>query len=240
MKGFSDILDYQFTSLMEDNLDDIASGKKEYATVMKEFYDKFHPKVIESSKNIIEIKDSMARKLGIDPTTKDEIIATTAKFGPVVKICSVKPKYAPINEPLTLETVTLEDALKLFEYPKLLGKYERKEIYICKGKFGFYLAHGKLKPTRVAIDEPNITLEDAIIKLGELAPLKQFTSPSKVYTVRKGPHGHYVTVTPIITGKGKASKGYTVTIPADTDIEKLELKTILQIIDKKFSKKAEL
>ncbi len=152
VKHFPTIMDYKFTASMEDNLDDIAEGNEDWVKVLDKFYKTFHPIVEKLMKEKTLLIDEIGRVLGKHPETGDEIIATIAKYGPVVKMCTSKTKcvYAPIKDPLTKDTITLKDALKLFEYPKEIGKYNRKLITLNKGKHGLYLKWGDV----------NISLEE--------------------------------------------------------------------------------
>jgi DNA topoisomerase-1 len=147
MKYFPDIMDYKFTAGMEENLDAIAEGKEKWTSVLKDFYKKFHPIVEQISKLKTTVKDEKNRTLGNHPETNAEIIATIGKYGPMLKMCITKSKciYAPIKAPLTIESITLEEALILFEFPKNLGKYNGMEIILNKGKFGLYITYGDKK-----------------------------------------------------------------------------------------------
>lgn len=223
---FPKIMDYKFTSGMEDKLDDIANGDLVWNEVLKEFYDEFHPLVMNNWAKKAEVEDKYTKLLGCDPKTGNEIYATMAKFGPVVKqIPKIgKPKYAPIKEPLLLESVTFNDAIKLFEFPKLLGKYEKNKVLLNKGEYGFYITMGSFK---FSVDKENITLNEVIelIKSKQKKALAQFESDSKIFLVLEGPYGKYINVS-----DNKTKKKYNISLPKDEDVKNLTLVKIQSII----------
>lgn len=144
--NFPNIVDYNFTYKMEENLDIIAEGKQDKFNIIDKFYKEFHPIVEKINNNNNKNLDNNLRLLGKDPKSKLDIFATIAKYGPVVKKNTTKTKciYASILEPLKLETITLNDALKLLEYPKNLGKYNRKLVMLKNGKNGLYISYNKI------------------------------------------------------------------------------------------------
>lgn len=235
MSAFPKIMDYKFTANMEEQLDEIAEGKLKYVYVVDNFYKEFHPLVEKYIKEKSLVEEKYTKKLGKDPTGA-EIIATIAKFGPVVKLISPsssKPIYAPIKEPLTLETITLDDALKLFEYPKFLGKYKNKNIILNKGQYGLYITYGK---DRYAIEEgkTDVSLEDAEKIIESKKPLVEFKTENKVYSVLKGPTGNYIKI--VDNSKKHMKKTYTVSLPLDIDIKTLTIEKIQNIIEEHWLK----
>lgn len=233
---FPKIMDYQFTANMEDKLDDIANGDLEWNVVLKEFYEEFHPLVMNIMIKNPEIEDKYTKLLGIDGSTGCEIYSTMAKYGPVVKLIQKagKPKYAPIKEPLTLETIKLDDALKLFEYPKELGKYERKKVLLNTGKFGFYLTIGSGSDVKgINIDKGDITLNEAIeiIKSKDKKALNSFANGTKKFSILDGPYGKYINVYDT-----KTKKKFNVSLPKDENIENITLEKINEILNNKFKK----
>lgn len=227
IKNFKEIMDYKFTADMEKKLDQIASGKAKYGIVMKQFYNEFHPLVEELKGQKVQKEET---ELGVHPETGYKIVATTAKFGPVVKMCPEKGKciYAPIKEPLTIKTITLEDALKLFEYPKYLGKYEGQKVMLNRGKFGFYLVVGDKK---MPVESDKISLEEAIVAIKKREPVKTFESETKSYKILDGPYGRYVKVEDLKPPKGRKPTTYNVTLPVDIDVETLTVDKIQEIIN---------
>jgi len=164
---FPQIMDYQFTALVEDELDEIANGKMSYAKMLGEFYFPFHEKVehtIEKSERV-----SGERILGIDPKTKKTVSVRMARFGPVAQLtdpndAEAKPEYAGLRRDQKLELITLEEALELFKLPRVVGTFEDKEIVAAIGRFGPYLRHdGKFYSLKKEYDPHTVSEEDAII-----------------------------------------------------------------------------
>jgi DNA topoisomerase-1 len=225
MKYFPKIMDFHFTSEMEDKLDEIAEGKLKWLKVMKEFYKDFHP-IVENLK--IEAKELIkknTRSLGKYPKTGEEIFVALARFGPVIKMKQNKKFiYAPIQKPLTMENITLQDAIKLFEYPKLLGQYNDIDVYLQKGKFGFYLKYEK---ENVGVgDKSDINLTEAIelIKQKEGKNLWKAIDGKKIYKVLDGQYGPYINVS------GVTKKSMNVKLPKDIDIKSLTLDKVKEIV----------
>ena len=140
-KHFGDILDYNYTSKLENLLDEIANGSCDYKEMIKKFYNEFNPKIqkvksIDSSK---KEKNSYIKELGFN-NKNEKIIAKIGPYGPYVQ-CGLNEtlKYASINQPLSIETITLNEAILLLQYPKNFGKYQGKNIIIKKGKYGPYI-----------------------------------------------------------------------------------------------------
>ncbi len=164
---FPQIMDYQFTALVEDELDEIANGKMSYAKMLGEFYFPFHEKVehtIEKSERV-----SGERILGVDPKTKKTVSVRMARFGPVAQLtdpndAEAKPEYAGLRRDQKLELITLEEALELFKLPRVVGTFEDKEIVAAIGRFGPYLRHdGKFYSLKKEYDPHTVSEEDAII-----------------------------------------------------------------------------
>jgi DNA topoisomerase-1 len=164
---FPQIMDYQFTALVEDELDEIALGKLKYGDMLKEFYFPFHDKVehtIEKGE-----RASGERILGVDPKTKKTVSVRMARFGPVAQLTDpndpeAKPEYAGIRRDQKLELISLEEALELFKLPRVVGTFEDKEIVVAIGRFGPYLRHdGKFYSLKKEYDPHTVSEEDAII-----------------------------------------------------------------------------
>jgi DNA topoisomerase-1 len=142
---FSNILDYNFTAKVEQSFDDIAEGNEEWTHMMKEFYEDFHPQVEDVAKNAD--REVGERILGRDPETGKPVSVRLGKFGPMVQIGSVeddeKPKFASLGPDQTLDSVTYEEAMDLFQLPKELGEYKDEKVEVNNGRFGPYVRFGK-------------------------------------------------------------------------------------------------
>jgi DNA topoisomerase-1 len=162
---FPEIMDYQFTAKVEEELDEIALGKLEYEEMLKEFYFPFHEKVKKTGE---AERPNSERVLGKDPQTGHIVSVRLARFGPVAQKVDpdnpeAKPIYAPLRKDQKLETITLEEALDLFKLPRVVGEYEGKEIVSAIGRFGPYIRHdGKFISIKKQFDPYSITLDEAI------------------------------------------------------------------------------
>jgi DNA topoisomerase I len=162
---FKDIMDYNFTAKVEMEFDDIAEGKIVWTQMMAKFYENFHPQVELTLKT--SEKASGERELGIDPKSGKKMVARLGRFGAMVQIGASddeeKPRFASLNKTQSIETITLEEALKLFDLPKNIGTFEEKEIIVAVGRFGPYLKHNSVFVSiPKTIDPMDITLEESI------------------------------------------------------------------------------
>jgi DNA topoisomerase-1 len=162
---FQDIVDYNFTSNVEKEFDEIAEGKREWNHIIKEFYGPFHEKVEETLKN--SGKFSGEKLLGKDPETGKNVYVKIGRYGAIAQIGDTeseeKPRFAGLQKGQSLETITLEEALKLFEYPRSLGEYEGAEVTVAIGRFGPYVKHNKLfYSIKKEYNPASLTLDEAI------------------------------------------------------------------------------
>jgi len=166
IQHFSQIMDYQFTARIEDELDEIAEGKMSYHKMLKDFYHPFHKKVEHTTENSERVNGE--RILGVDPKTKKTVSVRIARFGPVAQLTDpndpdAKPDYAGLRKNQKLEQITLEEALELFNLPRVVGLFEDKEIVAAIGRFGPYLRHdGKFYSLKKDYDPYTISEEEAI------------------------------------------------------------------------------
>ncbi|HKL35906.1 MAG TPA: type I DNA topoisomerase [Salegentibacter sp.] len=162
---FSNILDYNFTARVEQSFDDIAEGNEEWTHMMKEFYEDFHPQVEDVAKNAE--REVGERILGEDPETGKPVSVRLGKFGPMVQIGSVeddeKPKFASLGPDQTLDSVTYEEAMDLFQLPKELGEYKDEKVEVNNGRFGPYVKFGKKYVSLEKGEDPlNVDFERAM------------------------------------------------------------------------------
>lgn len=165
MQYFQDILDYNFTASVEKEFDEIAEGKKAWNTFIKEFYGPFHKKVEETQE--VSGKFSGERLLGVDPKSGKNVYVKIGRYGAIAQIGDTdseeKPRFAGLRPGQGLETITLEEALKLFDFPKVLGTYEGEEVSVAIGRFGPYVKHNKLfYSIKKDYNPETLTLEEAI------------------------------------------------------------------------------
>ena len=179
-KYFPQILDYNFTAKIENEFDDIAEGKKKWNDEIKEFYKDFHPEIEKVSSLRLEHKVG-ERILGNDPATGKPVSVKIGRYGPLVQLGSTddveKPRFASLQKDQSVATITLEEALKLFEMPRSLGEFEGEEVVVAIGKYGPYIKHnGKFVSVPKDMSPYSITLDDA----AKLIVEKRSTEAKKV------------------------------------------------------------
>jgi len=194
---FKTIMDYDFTAKVEESFDKIAEGKEEWTTMMKGFYGKFHDNVEDVQEHAERATGE--RELGIDPSSGKPVLAKIGRFGPMIQIGGSdedeKPKFASLLSTQSIHDITLEDALKLFELPKVLGEFQGETVEANVGRFGPYVHY---KDMFVSIpkgeDVMEITLERAVelieAKLKADAPIT--TYQGKEVTKGKGRFGPFI------------------------------------------------
>ena len=231
---FPEIMDYKFTSNMEEKLDDIAEGKIKMLKILNDFYFKdFHPIIEKLNKEKVKFVDKDKRILGKDSNGLD-VIATIRRYGPVVMIEKEDGKpinTAPLKSPNTIESITLEEALQILSYPKSLGKYGNKEIKLYKGKFGFYSKYGDYNVNLSSItDEEDITLEKIIELINEKKSknLWEGKDGKIYYTILDGQYGKYIKIE---DKNKKSSKPLNIKLPTDVEIKDLTLEKIQKIVE---------
>ncbi|TRW25214.1 type I DNA topoisomerase [Flavobacterium zepuense] len=142
---FDTILDYNFTAKVEQDFDEIASGNEDWTKMMSNFYDHFHPNVVDVEKNAE--RESGERILGTDPKTGKPVSVRLGKFGPMAQIGEPDDEvkqFASLLPEQNIGTITLEEALGLFMLPKNLGEYQGEEVEVNNGRFGPYVRFGKM------------------------------------------------------------------------------------------------
>ncbi len=168
-ENFPEIMDYNFTADIEKEFDEIAEGKIAWEGVVKNFYQGFEP-LVEKSVNTHTEHKVGERMLGNDPKTGAPVTVKIGRFGPVAQMGNnedgQKPRFAQLNAGQKLETITLEEALELFQLPRKLGTYEGEPITIGAGKYGPYVAHkGSYVSIPKGTDPMEVTFEQAVIMM---------------------------------------------------------------------------
>ncbi|MCA9323969.1 type I DNA topoisomerase [Candidatus Saccharibacteria bacterium] len=232
VKHFMPIVDYDFTANVEEEFDRIAEGEKKWNTMIADFYTKqFHP-LVEASDSISRSESSQARTLGTDPKSGKPLIARYGRFGPMLQIGEAedeeKPRFAPLPEGATLDTVTFEQALEMFKLPRIVGTTtDGKEIKANIGRFGPYVQVEKQYFSIKGHDPLTISELDARTVIAEISdkrkPIKEFPSGIQILN---GPYGPYVK-------KDKTNAR----IPKSVDPEKLTEEEAQKLIDEAPAKK---
>ena len=141
VKNFNTILDYGFTANVEEDFDKIADGEIVWNNVISEFYGPFHSTVEETLSN--KEYSNVSRELGVDPKDGQPLVARFGQYGPYVqKGDGDNKQYASLAPGQLIESITLEEALKLFELPRTVGQHEGIDIVCTKGRFGPYIKYG--------------------------------------------------------------------------------------------------
>ncbi len=141
VKNFETILDYSFTANVEKDFDQIAEGELAWNNVISDFYGPFHSKVQETLSN--REYSHVSRELGVDPKDGQPLVARFGQYGPYVQKGDGDSKqYASLAPGQLIESITLEEALKLFELPRTVGQHEGIDIICTKGRFGPYMKYG--------------------------------------------------------------------------------------------------
>ena len=143
--NFSNIIDYNFTASVEDDFDSIASGKKEWQSIIDNFYNPFNLKVDDVSKNAK--RETGERVLGDDPKTGRQLSVKLGKFGPIAQIGKnedeEKPIFASLLPEQQISKITFNEAIKLFDLPIYLGDFQDERVEANIGRYGPYVKHGK-------------------------------------------------------------------------------------------------
>ena len=222
---FMNIMDYNFTANAEDALDHIAEGEVEWQSMIGTFYQPFHANVEKTLKE--SERNTGARELGKDPQTGETVVVRIGRFGPMAQIGEGESvRYAGLLKGQLMETITLEEALDLFKFPRQLGEFEEKPVSIGIGRFGPYIKHNQLFVSlKKGIDDPGtITLETAIERLNEKREIEknrkiqEFENGVQILNGRFGP---YITFNKV-----------NYKIPKGKEADKLTFEETMAIIEK--------
>jgi DNA topoisomerase-1 len=171
MENFPGIMDYNFTAKVEQDFDKIAEGDEKWKDMMKHFYKDFEPTVEETLNSRQKFKAG-ERELGMDPKTGRPVYVKIGRFGPVVQIGSSedkdKPLFAQLPKELSMETITMDEAMELFKLPRDLGEFEGQTVSVGAGRFGPYVKHDRMFASLPKDADPMaITLDEAIALIQE-------------------------------------------------------------------------
>ncbi|WP_293669926.1 type I DNA topoisomerase [uncultured Parabacteroides sp.] len=175
MEYFPDVLDYNFTASVEKEFDSVADGELVWTKAIDKFYKIFHP-IVEAAAAVKTEHKVGERQLGIDPKSGNPVFVKIGRFGPVVQIGvahmedkeAPKPQFASLLKGQSIDTITLEEALKLFDLPRTIGEYEGKVMVAAIGRFGPFIRHdGKFVSIPKDLNPMTITPEEAIVLIDE-------------------------------------------------------------------------
>ena len=198
---FPNIVDYNFTARVEEEFDTIAEGKTAWSGAIGDFYQRFHPEV-ERATHERPAQRVGQRILGVQPSTGLQVSVSIGRYGPMAQLGTAedaeKPRFASLQKGQSLETITLEEALSLFDLPKNIGEYEGEMMTVAVGRFGPYVRHaGKFYSLPKDTDPLSCTTEQAIEIIREKREseekslLKSFAEDADL-SIRTGRFGPYL------------------------------------------------
>ena len=230
---FAAVMDYNFTASVEKEFDEIAMGEKSWPEMIRSFYDEFHSKVDEALESK-PVKSSQMHELGIDPKSGKPVFVKIGRFGPVAQIGGAegdeeKPRFASLKKGQLIATITLDEALALFDLPRKLGEFEDKEVVVGVGRFGPYARHDGKFVSLAKTDDPYTIELPRAIELIEQKRIKdkRMKEPIKTFAeepglqVLNGRYGPYI-----------AFDGKNYRIPKGQEPEGLTLEACRAIIAK--------
>ncbi len=226
---FSQYVDYEFTAQLEDKLDAVSRGEDEWVPLMKDFWERFSKQVDEGEK-IPRSEANQSRELGVDPDSGKPVSARMGRYGPFVQLGSSeddeKPSFASLRKDQSLENITLEEALKLFDLPRHLGESEDgEEVSTNIGRYGPYVRVGKTFVSLKEDDPHTVTLERAL----EL--YKEHKERSDNRTINEFDNGKIKVLNgrfgPYVTNGAKNAK-----IPKDKKPEELSREECVELLEK--------
>ena len=231
--NFHNILDYGFTAEVEKNFDKIATGDQDWTDIIKQFYSDFH-------ENVNEVKDNAERQsgekiLGSDPNSGRVVKVRLGKFGPIAQIGTIdeeeKPLFASLTKDQQLDTISLEEALELFKFPKEIGNYKGETVTVNNGRYGPYI---KFSTKSISISngidphavDLNIAIELIDEKLKSEEPIHTYND--KPVTKGKGRFGPFIKWNDMFINVNKTY-----------DFDNLSINDIEELIELKIQKEKE-
>ncbi len=230
---FTKVMDFGFTAKIEQEFDEIAAGKIVWSNMIDGFYKPFHSTIEHTLETAERAKGE--RELGIDTLSGKKVIARMGRYGPMVQIGDSsneeeKPRFAKLKQSQSIETISMEEAMQLFDLPRTIGEYEGQELVVNIGRFGPYI---KLGEQFISIpkgeDLHTMDLERAILLINE----KQLAD---------APIGFFEEL-PVTKGKGRFGpfikwNDLYINIPRAYNFDELSQKDINELIEKKIDKEA--
>jgi DNA topoisomerase-1 len=216
VSNFEEIININFTADFETYLDKIALGKANWITILKLFYDKFNPIVEKLNVKIINNDNILGTYLD------NSIFIGKGKYGPYIKIKNEDSwHYVSIKDN---EDITLEEAIELLKFPKLLGKIGNTHVSLCNGKFGYYIKYNNMNyniKNNINIDEINLDFAKIIIN-----EKKTFKLKDKIFNIKSGQYGPYIEMI-------NKDKKTNISIPQKYNINNITIEDIIDIVNSK-------
>ena len=234
---FKDIVDYDFTATVEKEFDIIANGKLVWQDMIRKFYDPFH-KTVESTSTIDRKEVNVTREIGTDPKSGMKVTARLGRYGPYVQIGEQeeggpKPAYSSLKKEQRIDTISIEEALALFDLPREVGEYEGVKMVTNNGRFGPYIKHGPAFYSLKKGQDPYTIDQETGIELIEAKRKADIEKVIRIFEERpdvkvlNGRWGPYIAV-------GKEN----IKIPKGTEAKDLTLEDCLKLAEDQAGKPA--
>ncbi|MFO7669385.1 MAG: type I DNA topoisomerase [Bacteroidales bacterium] len=233
-QNFENIMDFNFTALVEKEFDEIAEGSLNWPSMIERFYNPFHAKVNSTTQTTERSKGE--KVLGTDPESGKPVSVKIGRFGPIAQIGEAKddekPQFASLLKGQSLETITLEEALDLFRLPRSIGSFEEDDLVIGVGRFGPYVRHKGKFYSLAKTDDPYTIQEERAIEIISEKRTQEENRNIKLFEkepdllVLNGRYGPYISF---------KKKNYR--IPKGTNPKELSLEDCREIIAKADKKK---
>ena len=231
--NFNNILDYGFTAEVEKNFDKIATGDQNWTDIIKQFYGEFHETVNDVKENAE--RQSGEKVLGTDPISGRIVKVRLGKFGPIAQIGTIdeeeKPVFASLTKDQQLDTITIEEALELFKFPKEIGNYKDEIITVNNGRYGPYI-----KFSTKSISIPN-NLDPHAVDINKAIELidEKLKSEEPIHTYNDKP---------VTKGKGRFGpfikwNDLFINVNKTYDFDDLSINNIEELIEIKIKKEKE-
>ena len=225
----NDLVDYDFTARLEEDLDKIANGEKEYMDCVEKTYKPFKNNLDDKIKTVDISEQRELKDLGVHPETNRPVTVRLTRYGPTIQMGTKddeeKPKWAALTpeQKKNIDAITLDDAIRLFKLPEKIGEFEGEDILINIGPFGPYVKCGKTNVSMKEIDIFALSEQEAISRIEEKREIdanreiKIFESSG--IKVLNGMYGPYIT-------DGKKN----VRVPKDIEPQSLDENTCIEMI----------
>ena len=227
--NFSPIVQVDFTAEFEKYLDMIAEGKAKWYNILDKFYKMFNPIVDELSKKMIkdQAKEKEDKFFMKHPTLDVDIFIGSGKYGPYVKFLDEDEKIRYVSIPDS--EVTQEEVVELIKYPKYIGKYDKKKLYIYLGKFGYYIKCGdkNISFNQDDLEKVDVDYCKNLLESGDKYALKTFKIENTTLNVKEGQYGPYLQV---LNAKNKVLKN--ISIPKNINVKDITIKDVMKLVDK--------
>ena len=225
----NDLVDFDFTARLEEDLDKIANGEKEYMDCVEKTYKPFKNNLDDKIKTVDISEQRELKDLGVHPETNRPVTVRLTRYGPTIQMGTKddeeKPKWAALTpeQKKNIDAITLDDAIRLFKLPEKIGEFEGEDILINIGPFGPYVKCGKTNVSMKEIDIFSLSEQEAISRIEEKREIdanreiKIFESSG--IKVLNGMYGPYIT-------DGKKN----VRVPKDIEPQSLNENTCIEMI----------